>query len=425
MKRLVSLSLLVLLASFAFAQGKKDSGNTEVNVLMANAYFQVSEQQYIQEVLKPAIEAKTGLKVNFEFFPADEAEKKAKAEKASGKFYYDLVVAHSSRMPEYFGNALVADLASVMSNYKDRTYTNAFDINTKKAGKLYFVLSSADVYVTAINKKALPYIPAGLSEVNLGKLTWEQFVQWGINIKQGANGIAGQSVGKVVFPVEPMKQFIYMAGGMGLAYGEMAFPKVDGPKMEKVWNLLDRLGKADAFCNQMDTYPVCEEFLKNGSAWLSYGLMGPVGNAVALAPDQYLIAPAPIGDAGRGSISGAHGYALLAGAPNPQGAKKVLEFISTPANNYVFCKGIGGVISPIAEVKDLFGTVDVKEKIIKIAMEFMTASNSKVSGIPSVNYKDFNAVKAQFDSILESILKKTYTPAMLAAKETNIKGLLK
>ena len=95
-----------------------------------------------------------------------------------------------------------------------------FDAITNVGDARYFVPNSFDVYIVIANKKALDYLPAGLTEEDVvNGLTWDQYADWAVAIA------AGEGEGKTMMPASlEGSQLLYPMAGMSLAY-DGGFPE--------------------------------------------------------------------------------------------------------------------------------------------------------------------------------------------------------
>ena len=70
-------------------------------------------------------------------------------------------------------------------------------------------------------------------------------------------------------------------------------------------------------------------------------------------------------------------------------AEKFISYVIDPETNYELCTELGGFLSPIKEVEGLLGADDVIDAAPRARMSETTI----ISGVPSTEYTDWNAVK--------------------------------
>jgi len=344
------------------------------------------EQQFIREEILPGFENEFNVKVELEVI--DNIEKVMEAQKASDKWTTDVVMTHSGKMPLYIENAYVQPLNDIKDSL-DIHFMDAFESATTEGNNSYYLPISADVYLLIANKKALPYLPEG---ADVTKLTWDQYKDWGINM--------AKEVGpKVSFPLMPVKATVYQMGGLGLSYGS-EFPMINSDGMVDAWNVVGEMVKNNAILETSFNYGDPIEQMKSGEAWLSFYHMVPVGDIYSSAPAKYVVAAAPAGPNGNGSIAGAWGVGITAGTKNKEVADEFIKYLTRPEVLYQVAAGTGGFIPPVDEVIAQLGE-EPKDIIMKKGLD--TLQNGVVSGVPGSDYTDWGAVKSVYDTVFKTM----------------------
>jgi len=344
------------------------------------------EQQFIREEILPGFEKEFNVKVELEVI--DNIEKVMDAQKASDKWTTDIVMTHSGSMPLYIESGYVQPLDDIKSGL-DITFMDAFESATSNAGKTYYLPISADVYLLIANNKALPYLPEG---ADVTKLTWDQYVAW-------ASNIAKEKGAKVSFPLKPVKATVYQMGGIGLSYGSQ-FPMINSDGMVNAWDIVGEMIKNKAILETSFNYDNPVDQMKSEEAWLTFYHMVPVGDIYSSAPAKYVVAAAPAGPKGNGSIAGAWGVGITAGTKNKDVADEFVKYLTRPEVLYQVAAGTGGFIPPVNEVVAQLGE-EPKDIVMKKGLD--TLENGIVSGVPASNYTDWGAVKAVYDNVFKTL----------------------
>lgn len=133
--------------------------------------------------------------------------------------------------------------------------------------------------------------------------------------------------------------------------------------------------------------------------------MGPSGVAYNAAPNDYIIGAAPKGPAGAGSTAGAWCYGIQKGAKNKKLAEKFINYVMDPKVNYQLCTEFGGLLSPIKEVGNMLDSDDV---IMRAGSKML--DTTIISGVPSSQYTDWNAVKLLYGDLFKKILQDKAVP---------------
>jgi multiple sugar transport system substrate-binding protein len=385
-------------------------------VLLFTGTAQVAEKDYYLNTYIPNFEKKYGVKVTVNFVTQADGITKVGAEQSSGKVVSDVLYVDTANMSPYVGGGWMTDITDTVKQAKI-TLTDMYDSVMVKDGKRLFTPNSFDIYLLIANKKALPYLPSGVTEANVKSgITWEQYADW-------ANKIAaGEGKGRTMFPANlTASQLLYPIGGMGLSYGA-SFPSFDQPGMKDALGIIATMAKGNAFYSEQAQYTAPTDPLKSGDVWLTFAHMGPVGIAYNAAPNNYTVGAAPKGSAGAGSTSGSWAYGIQKGAPHTALAQEFIKYAMTPKVNYEMCSQMGGVLSPIQEVKDLLGSDDV---IMSAGAEML--KGTKIAGVPSTNYKDWNAVKLLYGKVFNQVLSTKAVPAdsYLAQAQADLVALKK
>lgn len=387
MKRFTSIAVATLFilsfAAIAFADGSV--------VISSRLFSPPHEQEFvINEIFKP-FEEENNVKIEFQIVDDDALLDRAKVQKDTGNVATDVVIAYCSRMAEWVEAGYVMDLTDVVKTWEDRTFSKGFDSMTNFDGKRYFVPIGADVYLLVANKDALKYVPDG---ADVQDLTWEQFVDWALAMAKG------EGEGKAAVTGIPQKMLIYQYGGVILSYGG-GFPDINSPEAVKAWELL--VNMKGAYTPTVLTYDSVVDAVKRGEALLSVTHNARVGQIYESNPSQFVIAAAPKGPAGIGSIAGASGFAVMEGAPNKDMAIKLIEYMSRPDIQLKISKGTGGFIPPVDEAVALLGDT-TQDEVIKKSLQVL--NNGVLSFIPPAYTKGGNwgAIKQVFDDAFKKMV---------------------
>jgi multiple sugar transport system substrate-binding protein len=423
--RKMIIAIMVLFFGFFILVGC-DKTTEELKIVSVGNFGTNWEQVFVRDKIIAEFEKEFNVRVTLDVVNATDGIKKIKTEQDSGEYVSDLVFVHSGEMPTFITKGYVQDITADVA-YTDRTIDkeNHFTSVTNVGETRYFVPVSSDAYLTVANKKALVYLPEG-ADVN--NLTWEEFAEWAYNIKNGANNNVGVGA-KTMFPSQAGYNLIYIMGGMGLAYGA-GFVDVDSEHMKQAYELMLQMAIDEVFVNEQKNYSTAVDKMKDETAWLSFQHMTQAGEILRYKPDNFVIAAPPLGDAGRGSIIGAWGLGVLDGAPHKATALKFIEYMTRKSVNYKYCTGLGGVISPIAEVIDDVKAVPetartTSERIMLMGIDVM--EHGLISGVPSADYTDWRAVKGVYETLFEKILLKSQDDYLrqIPIAKSQILGLLK
>lgn len=399
--------------STAATQAAQSGGGNVLKVTYSGTP-EIHEKQYLMDSFFKKFEEDNNCKVEVDFVAQADAIKKIQSEQDSKNYITDIIYADTANMAPYVNDGWMQDITA-LADSTGSTYTKMFDNSTNKDGVRYFVPMSFDVYITCANKKALDYLPDGLTEDDVvSGITWEQYADWAVAIA------AGEGEGKTMMPANLTgSQLLYPMGGMSLAYGG-GFPELTSDGFKDALGIMAKIAAGDGFYAEQDQYTAPTDPLNSGDVWLTFAHMAPVGASYNAAPNNYVIGAAPKGSKGAGSTSGAWCYGIAQGAPNQELAEKFINYVADPEVNYEFCSNYGGSLSPIEEVGDILESGDV---VMRAGIEML--ETTIVTGVPASEYSDWNAVKLLYGDIFNDIIKNKAVPAddVLAEAQSKLESL--
>ncbi|THK36046.1 carbohydrate ABC transporter substrate-binding protein [Ensifer sp. MPMI2T] len=186
-------------------------------------------------------------------------------------------------------------------------------------------------YVMAAKKEALQYLPSG-ADVNA--LNYDQLIEWGKKMQEAT----GQP--QIGFPAGPK-------GLMARYFQGYFYPSFTGGVVRTFqsadaaagWEQLKALW---AYVNPNSTnYDFMQEPLAAGEVMVAWDHVARLKNAISAAPDDYVVFPAPAGPKGRGYMPVVAGLAIPKGAPDKDGATKIIEHLTTPEIQLLTASRVG------------------------------------------------------------------------------------
>lgn len=408
----IVMTLLVAVILFTSCSQKTSAGKEEPISLIISSrlYSKATEIKFLYDEIFPEFEAENNAVIKFEILDDEPLLKRARLQSETGRYTTDVVIAGTGWMPQWIENGYIEELP--INEWKGRTFSEAFMSTTSIGGKTYFAPVGADVYLMLANKKALKYLPSGTDVQNI---TWEQYIDWAVAIAEG------EDEGKTAVTGVPMKSLIYMYGGMFLSFGG-EFPVINSEGAVSAWKMLTKM--QNAYSPTVMTYDNVTIPMKSGETWLTVAHMARMGEVYKSNPSNYVIAPAPRGPEGIGSIAGASGFSLPVGAPNRDLALKFIEFMTRPDIAVRIARGTGGFLPPIDEAIEVLGDSPIDEVIKK---GVMVLQDGVLSGVPASEYTSWGAVKQVYDDVFFEMVLGTgsFDMAVLDAAQNRLEALKK
>lgn len=400
-------------ASSSQSESSPEVTSTEMNIIFGGT-LEVYQKEYISDEFIKDFEDEYGVKVNVDYMAQDDTISKIQTEQETGNIVTDVLYVDTAHMAPYINGGWMEDITEVVES-TGVTYTNMFDASTNKDGSRYFVPTIFDVYLLIANKEALKYLPEGVTQEDVENgLSWEQYADWAVNIA------AGEGEGKTMMPASMTgSQLLYPMSGMSLAYGG-GFPDFSSDGFKDALGIIAKIAAGNGFYAEQDQYTAVTEPMNNGDVWLAFSHMAPAGESYNAAPNNFVIGAAPHGSAGAGSTSGAWCYGIQKGAPHEDLAKLFIQYVSRPEVNYDYCSNFGGALSPIEEVGNVLTEDDA---IMQAGINIL--EDAIVTGVPSTQYSDWNAVKLLYGDVFNETLSKKAVPddAFLQQKQQELEAL--
>lgn len=408
MTRRALIPILLLFCLFSAVSCQETTTEKPVLNLVISGLQQPDEKTFFRTFVM-LFESEYATDVNLVYVLPEDLVTRVAEEEAAGNVATDVVMVDTAHTAQYLEAGWMADLSWLRDGYSDRTFTTLFDPWTSREGSLRFVPVSFDVYITIYNVASLPYMPATVETVRDGEdnvtavsaITWEEFREWGHAVKEGTG------TAKTGVPLSPTNsQLLYSLGGLALAYGAEGFPVLNDVGALSAWNGIAAAAAAGDIVSAsvLSTASQPAALLDTGTLWLSFGHMGPLGTSYAKNPSGYVLGPAPVAETtGKaGSLAGAWTFGILADAPHPDAARDWLEFITEPEINYLYCSGLGGVISPIEEVVGHLGDSNA-DRIMKVGLG-MLAGEMDVVVLDTSKYSPWTSVKTVYLDLYDRLL---------------------
>lgn len=421
MKKMV----MVILFSLFFLSGcQKEEPDKPLKIRLSGLQ-QASEKTFFRTFVM-LFEAEHGIDIELEYESPDTMFDSVSTDTSVA----DVIMVDTARMSPYIEGNFMSNIDFI--DYEaDRTFTTLFDAYTHKRVNRYFVPVSMDVYLSIYNKEALPYMPISVgverNEQNdvteITNITWQMISTWAKNIKQETDEA------KFGFPYGQISsQLLYPITGLGLSMGIHQLPSFTDPGAVKAWQFLYDLKQHDALAYgpTFGSLNQPTELLSSNELWISFGHMGPIGSAYLSSPSKYILGPIPKDESTNlaGTTAGAWAYGILNESKNQKAAQAWIKFITDPEINYLYCSGLGGVISPIMEVRTHLGTSN-SDKIMAMGIS-MLDDDVKAIVVDTSHYTSWNDVKLLYTELYQKLIEGfTIDGALLNVYQESLEALEK
>ena len=350
-------------------------------------WSQPHERQFVEREIIEPFEREHQCRVDLQVFSDERLLQRAEVQHETGNIATDVVIAYVSRMPQWVERGYVADLSGHAALWEARAFAPGFAEMTTYDGTRPFLPIGADVYLLCAATEALEHLPQGADPQ---EITWGQLAEWARNVAEA------EGRGRFAVTGAAQTMLIYQVAAAILSYGG-GFPDVASDEALDAWEAL--AGLRDTLAPTVRTFSSIVPPMKRGEAWLAVAHNARVGEVYASNPTGFVIAPAPRGPAGRGSVAGVSGLGIMKGAPNEDLAVKFLEYITRPDTQVELSKGAGGFIPTVLESVPMLGE-SVEDEVIHKSMQVL--EEGRLAYIPPM--ADWETVKLVYDEAFEKIV---------------------
>ena len=189
--------------------------------------------------------------------------------------------------------------------------------------QVFYIPWMQAMYIMAAHRDALEYLPEGLTEETLQTdLTYDQLAQWGANINENAGQMLGFPAAEDGLIHRFLQGYSYpsFTGGLNTTFAS--------PEAVTMW---EWMRQAWAVTNpQALTYANMDVPLLSGEVIVAWDHTARLINALTETPDDFITFPAPRGPEGLGNMPALAGLAIPRTAPDVEGARALIDFLTTP-----------------------------------------------------------------------------------------------
>ncbi len=347
------------------------------------------EQAFVKGTLIPEFKKATGISVTFVGLSYSEMITRVTAAEKSGKVSISLIGDLHGDLDLLASKGYLMDLSSYFSSLSGRTFPKVLLNYAHLHGILAYIPWMTATYVMVINKKALKYLPSGLTLQDIisgdSKWNYQALLAWAKNLYEKT----GRKL--LGFPAGPHGLFVrFLHGYLYPAFTGAQVKKFNSADAVKMWKYLKELWK---YVNPASTtWDAMADPLLSGQVWIAWDHTARIKDAIEKEPNQFIVVPVPQGPKGRGFILVVAGLAIPKGAPNPQAAWKLIEFLTKPSVQIQVLKKTG-FFPTVKEASKAMPSGPLKV-LIKGVTDQISAPNAVVAMIPSLGSKsgDFKSI---------------------------------
>ena len=299
----------------------------KVTIIFASTQLApAKEKEFVLSQLLPPFTKETGIKVDFVTPSYSELVDRLEAEMKAGKVTISLIGDLHGGLDLFASKGYLQDLTK-FGKLPGRTFISTLDKYSYLYGIKAYIPWMQATYVMVINKKAFDYLPEGLTKEDVikgtDKWTYDALLAWAKNLMEKT----GEP--KLGFPVGPKGLFHrFLHGYLYPAFTGAQVLKFNSPEAAEMWKYLKELWK---YVNPASTtWDAMAEPLLREEVWIAWDHTARIVDAIREKPDDFVVVPVPRGPKGRGFILVAVGLAIPKGAPHPNEAWALIEYLTRP-----------------------------------------------------------------------------------------------
>ena len=346
------------------------------------------EQAFVKGTLLADFEKQTGIKVNFVGMSYSEMITRITSEEQTGKVTISLIGDLHGNLDLMASKGWLTDL-SKFGTLPGRTFPQVLMNYAHLHGILAYIPWMTATYVMVVNKKAFDYLPQGLTKEDVmtgsSKWTYQALLQWAKNLYE--------KTGKKLlgFPAGPNGLFVrFLHGYLYPAFTGAQVKNFNSQDAIQMWNYLKELWK---YVNPASTtWDAMADPLLKGEVWIAWDHTARIKDAIEQEPNQFVVVPVPMGPKGRGYILVVAGLAIPKGAPDPQAAWKLIDYLTKPSTQVKVLEKTG--FFPTVKEASTEVPAGALQVLIKGVNAQLNAPNPVVAMIPSLGGKsgDFKSI---------------------------------
>lgn len=288
--------------------------------------FISSQLTPIQEAEKMRNNILKGFSGSVDFVPEDPGPftDRIQSEAKAGKGTVSLVGGLHGDFDVFVKQDLLTDLSDLAEKLKDRGFVPDFlKLGQFGTDKVYYIPWMQASYIMCAHKDALDALPSGLTEETLKTgLTYDQLTAWGKNLNDKNGQVLGFPAGEKGLLHRFFQGYGYPSFTGGL---NTTFKSADAVKQ---WEWFKSTW---AYTNpQALSFDNMDVPLQSGTVMVAWDHTARLINALTDSPDDFVTFPAPRGPKGLGYMPVVAGLAIPKTAPNVEGAKSLIDYLTTP-----------------------------------------------------------------------------------------------
>jgi multiple sugar transport system substrate-binding protein len=354
-------------------------------------------------------------RVSFVGADVDPFVDRIRSEASAGKGSVALVGGQHGDLVSLAADGLLLDLGDLADELADRQLNPDLMELARFGGSapMYIPWMQA-TYLMAARKEAVELLPA---RTDLRALRYDQLLDWAARVNREQGGR------KLGFPAADDGLFRrFLQGYAYPSYTGALHTRFKSADAVAMWTWMRRAWEQSN--RQSPTYAYMQEPLQTGEVWITWDHVARLVEAFKASPDEFDAFPAPIGPAGLGYIPVVIGIAVPKTCPDPDGAKRLIRYLTQPSTVEVTLREVG--FFPPTTVFSFPTTLGAGIRAEAAAVQQQTTSPKALASLLPVGLKDKvgpydDVFRAAFNAI---VVQRQPIRAALDAKAGELQAIL-
>jgi multiple sugar transport system substrate-binding protein len=296
------------------------------------------------------------------------------AQERAGKVSISLLGGLHPHLASLAARNLLADLSDLGEELSGRGFNEDFlELARFGGNRLLFIPWMQATYIMAARREALEHLPGGAA---VSSLTYDQWREWGASIA------SDEGSPRLGFPVAD-------DGLIHRFFEGYAYPSYTGALNTAftssgavaMWEWMG--GTWQQTNPQSTTYAFMQEPLLSGEVWVAWDHTARLINAFTTDPDSFVAFPAARGPEGLGYMPVVAGLAIPKGAPNTQGARELISYLTRPETAATTLRAVA-FLPPFEQQQEVAADVDPGIRAEVTAVQAMYGSRDVIPALSPV-----------------------------------------
>jgi multiple sugar transport system substrate-binding protein len=250
---------------------------------------------------------------------------------AGGKSRVSLLGSLHGDLLTLASEGLLLDLGDLTSELADRKFHPDFLALARLDNRPVYIPWMQATYLMVARREAIDLLPSG---ADINALSYDQLLAWAARVNREQGGR------KLGFPAAPDGLLRRFVQGYALpSFTGALHTRFKSADAVAMWRWMRQAWTESS--RQSPTYAFMQQPLQAGEVWIAWDHIARLVDALNAEPSEFMAFPAPTGPKGLGYIPVLTGLAIPKNSADPEGAKRLIRYLTQPATAEVTMQELG------------------------------------------------------------------------------------